>query len=242
MLSAMRFVALSALLVSIPASPTALARDSVCPDIQTRAAASWDGTGRFHMGREIAPVMGHQGAGWLERPERESEERPDLLVRELKLRPADVVADLGAGSGYFAFRMARLLPQGKVLAVDVQPEMLDIIRQRQRDGAPRSVEPVLARPDDPGLPPASVDLVLLVDVYHELAQPCEVMRAVARALRPGGRVALVEYRAEDPRVPIKPLHKMTQRQAIRELEAAGLKWQRTVDVLPWQHLMFFEKR
>jgi SAM-dependent methyltransferase len=236
---AMRRTAVLALLGLLAASTPALARDSSCADIETRATASWDGTGRFYLGREIAPVMGHQAAGWLERPEREAEERTDLLVRELRLRRGDVVADLGAGSGYFSFRMARLLPQGRVLAVDVQPEMLDIIRQRQRDGAPRNVEPVLAKPDDPGLAPASVDLVLLVDVYHELARPCEVMLGVKRALRPGGRVALVEYRAEDPRVPIKPLHKMTQRQAVRELEAVGLKWQRTVDVLPLQHLMFF---
>ena len=186
--------------------------------------------------------MGHLGASWLERPEREAEERPSLLILKLGLKPADVVADIGAGTGYFAFRMAPLVPKGKVLAVDIQPEMLAIVRDKAQRNGIANVQPVLGKEDDPALAPGSVDLVLMVDVYHEFSRPCEMMRAVVQALRPGGRVALVEYRAEDPSVPIKPLHKMSRAQAEKEMAAVGLKLQRTFDGLPWQHLMFFEKR
>lgn len=206
-----------------------------CP---TRAP---DGIGKCYMGREIAQVMGHLGAGWLDRPEREQEERPSLLIRNLGLKSADVVADIGAGSGYFAFRIAPAVPQGKVVAVDIQPEMLQIIELRKVESGVRNVQPLLGAIDDPRLPAGSVDLVLMVDVYHEFSHPREMMAGIVRALRPGGRVALVEYRAEDPEVPIKALHKMTERQAIREMAAAGLRHVETRSVLPWQHLMFFEK-
>jgi ubiquinone/menaquinone biosynthesis C-methylase UbiE len=203
--------------------------------------ASRDGIGKCYMGREIAQVMGHPGASWLERAEREQEERPSMLIRNLGLEPTDVVADVGAGTGYFSFRIAPLVPQGKVLAVDIQPEMLDHIRRRQGETGIRNVEPILGTLDDPKLPPASVDLALLVDVYHEFSHPREMALAIARALKPGGRVALVEYRAEDASVPIKRLHKMSERQAIKEMNAVGLVWMETRAVLPWQHLMFFRK-
>jgi ubiquinone/menaquinone biosynthesis C-methylase UbiE len=194
------------------------------------------------MGREIAQVMGHLGAAWLDRPEREAEESPSLLIRNLGLDPDDVVADVGAGTGYYALRIAPLVPQGKVLAVDVQPEMLQILEHKRREARLRNVQPMLGKPDDPRLPPGSVDLVLMVDVYHEFAYPREMMQGIVRALKPGGRVALVEYREEDPRMPIRPSHKMSQTQAKAEMAAAGLTWTRTLDVLPWQHLMFFERR
>jgi len=193
------------------------------------------------MGREIAQVMGHLGASWLERAEREQEEQPSTLIRNLGLQPADIVADVGAGTGYFSFRIAPLVPRGKVLAVDIQPEMLDDIRRRQTQNGIRNVEPILGSLDDPGLAPSSVDLILLVDVYHEFSHPREMMLAIGRALKPAGRVALVEYRAEDPSVPIKRLHKMSERQAIAEMKAVGLIWIGTSNVLPWQHLMFFRK-
>lgn len=209
---------------------------------ETRPARGSDATGRFYLGREAAPVMGHQGAAWLERPEREAEEQPALLVRQLGLKPGDIVADIGAGTGYFTFRMATLVPQGKVYAVDIQPEMLAFVRDRARRAGLSNVEPVAGRLDDPGLAPASIDLALMVDVYHEFSQPCEMLRAIVRALKPGGRIALVEYRAEEPSVPIKPLHKMSRAQAEKEMAAAGLRLQRSFDGLPWQHLMFFEKR
>ena len=200
------------------------------------------GSGKFYLGREIAWVMGHPGAGWLERPERESEERPSLLIEKLGLKPADVVADIGAGTGYFSFRIAPLVPQGKVIAVDIQPEMLALIADKQRGNGIRNVERLLGSIDDPKLKPASVDLALLVDVYHEFSHPREMMTAIARALRPGGRVALVEYRAEDPDVPILAAHKMSEAQAVSEMREVGLRLRQTVGGLPWQHLMLFEKQ
>lgn len=201
---------------------------------------SRDGIGKRYMGREISHVMGHQGADWLEREDREREERTDILVTELELRDADVVADIGAGTGYFVFRMAPLVPKGRVLAVDIQQEMLDIITARAADIAD-NVSPVLGSVTDVNLAAASVDLILLVDAYHEFSHPREMGQSMVRALRPGGRIALVEYRAEDPSVPIKPLHKMTQAQAIREMTALGLRWSGTRGSLPQQHLMLFEK-
>jgi ubiquinone/menaquinone biosynthesis C-methylase UbiE len=211
-------------------------------DAPYQACPRGDGIGKCYMGREIAQVMGHLGAAWLDRPEREAEEAPSLLVRNLGLKPGDVVADVGAGTGYFALRIAPLVPRGKVLAVDVQPEMLQILEHKRREARLRNVQPMLGKPDDPRLPAGSVDLALLVDVYHEFAYPREMMLGVVRALKPGGRVALVEYREEDPRVPIRPSHKMSQAQAKVEMAAVGLAWTHTLDVLPWQHLMFFEKR
>jgi FkbM family methyltransferase len=202
---------------------------------------SRDGIGKCYMGREIAQVMGHQGADWLERPQREEEERPSVVIRNLELQPDHTVADIGAGTGYFAFRIAPLVPRGSVLAVDIQPEMLQIMERRKRESGVGNVQTVLGAVDDPKLPEHGVDLVLLVDVYHEFSHPREMMTAIVRALRPGGRVALVEYRAEDRNVPIKRLHKMSQSQAIREMAAVGLRHMQTRDVLPWQHLMFFER-
>jgi SAM-dependent methyltransferase len=203
--------------------------------------ASRDGIGKFYMGREISQVMGHPGAGWLERPNREGEERTDLLVENLPLEPDSVVADIGAGTGYFSFRIARRVPYGRVLAVDIQQQMLDIIESRKSDGAPGNVETVLGTERDPGLPEAAVDLILLVDAYHEFSYPREMAEAMARALRPGGWLVLIEYRAEDPSVAIKPLHKMSAAQAIAEMGAAGLEWYRTGDFLPQQHFLVFRR-
>ena len=205
-------------------------------------AATRDGTGKVYMGREIAVPLGHHGAGWLERSRREQEEAPDILLRELRLAPTDVVADIGAGTGYFTFRISPLVPDGRVYAVDIDMEMLDDIRARMKQGNVTNVEPVLGAINDPALPANRVDVVLMVDAYHEFSHPREMMRGILKALRPGGRVVLVEYRGEDPDVPIKPLHKMTQAQARREMESVGLRWVETRDTLPRQHLMIFEKR
>jgi ubiquinone/menaquinone biosynthesis C-methylase UbiE len=215
--------------------------EEACPPVDARPQARGDGAGRFYLGRELAEVMGHQGADWLERPEREQEERPSELVRTLAPGPADVIADIGAGTGYFTFRLAPLVPRGRVIAVDIQPEMLTRLRDRQRQLGLRNVDTVLGTETDPGLPVNSVDLILMVDVYHEFARPCEMLRRMAAALRPGGRVALVEYRAEDERVPIRPSHRMTRRQAEREMSVAGLRLERSVPGLPWQHLLLFRK-
>ena len=203
--------------------------------------ASRDGIGKFYMGREISQVMGHLGAGWLERPQRVQEERTDLLLGALNLRPDDTVVDLGAGTGYFSFPMAEQVPQGRVLAVDIQPQMLAIVEQRIVTGSVANVEPRLARECDPRLTDVEVDVVLLVDAYHEFSCPQEVMQAVAAALAPGGRVLLVEYRGEDPSIGIKPLHTMTLEQAKKVMAAVGLQFVGVSDVLPKQHLMTFRK-
>ena len=203
--------------------------------------ASRDGIGKVYLGREIAQVMGHLGAGWLERPEREREEAPAALVKALDLKPTDTAADIGAGTGYFTFRMAEKVPQGRVLAVDIQPEMLALLDAGEKERGLTNVEPVLGKVDDPKLPENAVDLVLMVDAYHEFDHPREMMMGIVKSLKPGGRVALVEYRGEDPSVPIKPLHKMTEAQAIKEMAAVGLQHAGTDESLPIQHLMFFRK-
>lgn len=202
---------------------------------------SQDGTGRIYMGREISLVMGHQGADWLERPTRVEEERTDLFIERLPVEPDDVVADIGAGTGYFSIPLAERLPDGKVLAVDIQAEMLAFIEQKKRELGVENVETILGTASDPGLPAGDVDLIFIVDAYHEFYYPREMGEAMFEALRPGGHVVLLEYRAEDPTVPIKPLHKMTQEQAKAEMDAVGLEWVRTEDYLPWQHVLIFEK-
>jgi ubiquinone/menaquinone biosynthesis C-methylase UbiE len=201
-----------------------------------------EGIGKSYMGREIAYIMGHEGADWLERPERDREEGTARVVPLLKLKATDVVADIGAGTGYFTFRLSREVPEGKVYAVDVQPEMLDKIRARIKTGKARNVEVVHGSIASPRLPSNTIDLMLVVDAYHEFALPREMGAAMAWSLKPGGRLALVEYRGEDPNVPIKALHKMTVAQARKEMEAVGLRFV-SVDStsLPWQHLMIFEK-
>lgn len=206
----------------------------------THSDASRDGTGKSYMGREISHVMGHLGAGWLERPGRVQEERTDLLLTLLALEPGETVADIGAGTGYFTLPMARMVgEEGHVLAVDIQPEMLAIIERRaNRDGL-SNVTPVLATVDDPRLPRDSVDAVLMVDAYHEFSHPREVMNIVKDSLSERGRVILVEYRGEDPDVPIKPLHKMTVVQATKEMAAVGLALENVHHDLPRQHIMVF---
>lgn len=200
-----------------------------------------DGIGKFYLGREIAQVMGHQGAAWLERPNRQVEEQPDAVVKALNFQPTDVVADIGAGTGYFSFRISPLVPDGKVFAVDVQPEMIDILNFFKQDYQAMNVEPVLGSETDPHLAANSVDLALMVDAYHEFAYPQEMMQGIVSALKPGGRVVLLEYRGENPLIPIKGLHKMTQRQVRKEMQAVGLVWQQTQEFLPQQHLMIFQK-
>lgn len=203
--------------------------------------ASPDGTGRYFMGREIARVMSHRGAAWLERPDREREERPDVVIGALGLQPSDVVADLGAGTGYFTFRIAPRLPRGRVYAVDIQPEMLTAVERRaDAEGVPNVVT-VLGTEQDPGLPDAAVDVSLLVDSYHEFSYPAEMLASVWRATKPGGRLVLVEYRGEDPDVPIRRLHKMTEAQVRREVEAAGFRFVENLERLPQQHILVFEK-
>lgn len=200
-----------------------------------------DGIGKFYMGREIARVMGYQGAEWLERPERVEEERPDEVVEQMKLKPTDVVADVGAGTGYFSFRIAPRVPQGKVFAVDLQPEMLAIIERRKKELKAENVFAVQSAETDTKLPENSVDVALMVDVYHEFSFPREMMLSLVKALKPGGRVVQIEYRGEDPDIPIKRLHKMTVAQCRKEMEVVGLVWKETKNFLPHQHFIVFER-
>ena len=228
-------------LLLIPAQVISAEKPSVDARVYSYGQPSRDGTGKFYMGREISHVMGHLGAGWLERPERERDERTDLLVEKLPLEKDFTVVDLGAGTGYFSLPIARRLAEGKVLAVDIQQEMLDFIADRMRSEGVDNIQTILSVETDPRLPLNSVDLVLIVDAYHEFSHPREVMDGIIRGLRPGGRVVLVEYRGEDPNVPIKRLHKMTAAQAEIEMTAAGLRWVETLDFLPQQHFLVFEK-
>lgn len=232
-------VATVALLV--PVAPAQTVADELNQDAYEYGPASRDGIGKSYMGREISHVMGHLGANWLERPSREREERTDLLIERLPLDTDDIVADIGAGTGYFTFPIARRVPDGKVLAVDIQPEMLDMIERRTREVGVDNVTTVLGKEKDPRLAPGSVDLILIVDAYHEFEYPLEMGQAMVAALKPGGRLILVEYRGEDPSVPIKRLHKMTEKQAKKEMVVLGLEWVRTGSFLPQQHFLVFEK-
>ena len=225
------------------AASAALAQPAAVAERYSLFPASADGIGKRYMGREISAVMGWQGAAWLEREERDREERTDLLLAALALKPGMVVADIGAGTGYLSRRMApAVMPGGKVWAVDVQPEMISLLQADLKRRGLTLVEARLGAEDDVRLPAGSVDLVVMVDVYHELAFPYEVLASVMKSLKPGGRIAFVEYKAEDPRVPIKPLHKMSEAQIKREAGVFVLDWERTVGTLPWQHLVVFRKR
>ncbi|HET6326162.1 MAG TPA: methyltransferase domain-containing protein [Planctomycetaceae bacterium] len=204
-----------------------------------------DGIGKFYMGREIAHVMGYQGIDWLERPERETEEHLAQLVDVLKLTPGMVVADIGAGSGVISIKMAdKVKPNGTVLAVDIQEEVLSVLAKRCKQLKITNVTPVRGTEKSPNLKPDSVDLAIMVDVYHEFRYPYEMLSAIAKALKPGGRVAFVEYRKEDPNVPIKLVHKMTEKQVKREAAepTLDLSFVETIEVLPWQHIILFERR
>ena len=202
---------------------------------------SRDGIGKVYMGREISFVLGHRGIQWLERDERAKEEQPDRLVELLKLAPKTTIADIGAGSGYITFRLQQALPQGNVVAVDIQQEMLDAIERKIEAGGVSNVSTVLGSITDVGLEAESVDAVIMVDAYHEFSHPKEMAGSILRALRPGGAVYLIEYRAEDPDVPMLPLHKMTEKQARLEWEAAGFLFEENRKGLPWQHILIFKK-
>jgi ubiquinone/menaquinone biosynthesis C-methylase UbiE len=209
---------------------------------ETASPRDPNGIGTYYLGRQIAHVMGHEGAGWLERKGRRQEEGTDLLLKELNLKPTDVVADIGAGTGFFSFQLAKKVPKGEVLAVDIQPEMIAALQENKRRQKVTNVRSVLGTTTNPGLPADSVDLVLIVDAYHEFDHPREMGRAIRRALRPGtGRLALVEYRAEDPNVPIKRIHKMSISQARKEMAAVGMVLADSIETLPQQHLLLFKR-
>ncbi|MDC7997932.1 methyltransferase domain-containing protein [Gilvibacter sediminis] len=200
-----------------------------------------NGTGKWYMGREIAFVMGYQGMGWLERPEREKEENVSALLANMEIGPNDDIADIGAGSGYHVFRMAPLASQGTVYGVDIQNEMLAAMEYRKEALEASNVNLVKSTEKTANLPANSVDKVLIVDVYHEFSFPVEMMASIYQAMRPDAKLYLIEYRGEDPTVPIKETHKMTEAQAVKEMEAAGFKLVENIDNLPWQHCMVFAK-
>jgi ubiquinone/menaquinone biosynthesis C-methylase UbiE len=232
------------------------------PRYETRAEHDPNGIGKFYLGREIAQVMGHQGADWLERPKREQEERTDLLLPALKLKPGDTVADIGAGTGYYTRKLAKavggpLTPslspsdgervsagrvRGIVYAVEIQQEMLDLLTNKLAAENIFNVKPVLGTITDPKLPRAAVDLILMVDVYHEFDHPFEMVAAMCQSLKPGGRIVFVEFRAEDPAVAIKAVHKMSEAQVRKEMTVHPLEWVETIPTLPQQHIIVFRKK
>ena len=207
----------------------------------TYKKGDFNGIGKWYMGREIAYVMGFQGINWLERSEREIEEDVATLIKNMKIKTDDTIADIGAGSGYHVFKMAPLADKGLVYAVDIQPEMLEAIELKKKSKRVSNVETVLGSAKGINLPKNSLDKVLLVDVYHEFSNPLEMIESIKNALKPNGLLFLIEYRGEDPNVPIKKIHKMTKKQSIAEMRAVGLKLKENIDNLPWQHCMIFKK-
>ena len=193
-------------------------------------------------GRVIAPVMSAAGADWLERADRENEENPSKAVAQLGLKPGMTVCDLGAGTGYYAVRMARIVGEhGKVYAVDIQPRMLELLTQRLASAGIKNIVPILGAEAETNLPPSSQDLIILVDVYHEFSKPQEMLRSIRKALKDTGRLVLLEFRKEDPAVPIRLEHKMSIAEVKAELEPEGFRIEKVLDTLPWQHMIFLQK-
>ena len=219
-----------------------IAQNSIVEKKYIFKEGDFNGIGKWYMGREIAYVMGYQGIGWLERSEREKEENVSKLIKNMRIKSNDVIADIGAGSGYHTFRMASLAPNGLVYAVDIQTEMLMAIENKKTFSEISNVETILGTEKSVQLPKNSVDKILMVDVYHEFSFPVEMISSMKNALKSNGELFLIEYRAEDPLVPIKKIHKMTEKQAVKEMEAAGFKLRKNIENLPWQHCMVFVKK
>ncbi len=201
-----------------------------------------NGINKWYMGRQIAQVMSHYGIDWLEREEREIEENTTQLLKNLSVKPGMVVADIGAGSGYHSALLSKMVGSGKVFAVDVEPEMIAYLNARIKQEKLSHIVPVLSTEKNVALPENTVDIILLVDVYHEFSFPYEMALSMRSALKPGGKLVLVEFRAEDPTVPIKNIHKMSEKQSVKELKAAGFIFEKNMDNLPWQHCMVFTKQ
>ena len=201
-----------------------------------------NGIDKWYMGRQIAHVMSHYGIDWLEREEREKEENTPLLLKNMAIKPGMVIADIGAGSGYHSALLSKMVGTGKVFAVDVEPEMIAYLNKRIKQEKLSGIVPVLSTEQKLSLPDNTVDMMLLVDVYHEFSYPYEMALSMLAALKPGGKLVLVEFRSEDATVPIKPIHKMSKAQAIKEFKAAGFIFDKNIDNLPWQHCLFFTKQ
>ena len=222
-------------------SNKSFSQEIIQEDYYTFKRGDYNGIGKWYMGREIAYVMGFQGIGWLERSEREKEENVSSLIKNMKIKSNEVIADIGAGSGYHAFRIASLVTNGLVYAIDIQPEMLMAIEKTKEFKKVENIKTILGTEKTVELPKNSVDKILMVDVYHEFSFPVEMINSIKNALKPNGELFLIEYRAEDLKVPIKRIHKMTEEQAVKEMKAAGLVLKENIDNLPWQHCMFFIK-
>ena len=222
-------------------SNKSLSQELIQEDYYTFKRGDYNGIGKWYMGREIAYVMGFQGIGWLERSEREKEENVSSLIKNMKIKSNEVIADIGAGSGYHAFRIASLVTNGLVYAVDIQPEMLMAIEKTKEFRKVENIKTILGTEKTVELPKNSVDKILMVDVYHEFSFPVEMINSIKNALKPNGELFLIEYRAEDLKVPIKRIHKMTEKQAVKEMKAAGLVLKENIDNLPWHHCMVFIK-
>ncbi len=208
----------------------------------TFKSGDYNGIGKWYMGREIAYVMGFEGISWLQRSEREEEENVSKLIQNMRIKSNDIIADIGAGSGYHTFKIASLTKNGLVYAVDIQPEMLMAIEKTKESGKIKNIETILGTEKSILLPSNSVDKILMVDVYHEFNYPAEIIISIKKALKPNGELFLIEYRSEDSSVPIKEIHKMSEKQAIKEMEAAGFELKKNITNVPWQHRMVFAKK
>lgn len=223
------------------ARPKAKVKAKTKARARAKAPARNDPPG-FYMGRPIADVMSWEGANWLFRETRIQEEQPEAMLRSLKIPAGATVADVGAGAGYYSIRLAKKVgPKGVVYATDLQPEMLRFLQENARAARVRNIKPIRATQTKTNLPRSAIDLILMVDVYHECTDPDATLQGLLTALKPGGRLVLVEYRAEDPQVPIKPEHKMTLEQVRKEVEPQGFTFKESLEFLPWQHVIIFEK-
>ncbi len=232
-----------ALLAIVGAQMRALAQEPAAADVPVDSdEEDAEPARRFYRGREIAVTMHYLGAPWLTRDSRQREEDCALLLKALDVKPSQTVCDIGCGNGFYTLQLAKLVGDtGRVLAVDIQSEMLHLLSERAKEERIANIELIQGTPTDPKLPAASTDLILLVDVYHEFSEPEAMLNALRRALKPGGRIALAEFRLEDHGVPIKLLHKMSKKQILKEFEPNRLKLGEQFDKLPWQHLMFFRR-
>ena len=215
--------------------------DAIAQERYTIKAGDPNGIKKWYMGRQIAQVMSHYGIDWLERQEREMEENTSQLLKNLAIKPGMVIADIGAGSGYHSTMMSKMVGNGKVYAVDVEPEMIAYLNDRITLEGTKNIVPVLSTEQSVSLPGNAIDMMLLVDVYHEFSYPYEMALSMLNALKPGGKLVLVEFRSEDPMVPIKTIHKMSESQAVKELKAAGFIFEKNISNLPWQHCLIFRK-
>ena len=230
------------LLTALTMSNECLGQKPITDKKYTFKRGDFNGIGKWYMGREIAYVMGFEGIGWLERFDREKEENVSTLIKNMRIKSNDTIADIGAGSGYHVFRIASLANKGLIYAVDIQSEMLMAIEKTKESREIINIETILGNEKSVHLPNNSVDKILMVDVYHEFNFPVEMIASMKNALKSNGQLFLIEYRKEDSKVPIKKIHKMTEKQAVKEMEAAGFKLKENIDNLPWQHCMVFIKR